>query len=900
MALESTTSKAIYEWDNVTVEFSYPKIRDGEDLYVSLWLDSGIKVQDISQTDYILSDLDDDGILTITNPTVLATVADKILLNRIEDLTQTLVLGKRDFPADDVEKEFDKSAMIDQQLQEQLNRTVQSHVLDERDEPIILPTFEEGKSIVWKDEDTFENSTYSVDDMPQDTDDLPEGEDNLYDKEVVLNEGENITISGTYPEFTIESIDTNTTDHQELTHLDWNNSGHAGYSNKLAGFDASGNAINVDLAVLNSHASLGDLEWSNAGHTIDTDVDFDNNGISDLSHIDFELDPTLTHQEGRLHWSDEAKTLELGMAGENVHLQLGQETLLRAKNTSGSTILNGTPVYINGADGSNPTIGVGRADNHILANATIAVATEDIANNSFGYSTAYGIVRDIDTTAVVTEGMPLFLGSTGGLVNALPDQPDSQVFIGVVLRKHATEGSMFVKIITQPNLDELSNVLIDTIQDNNLLQWDSTDGVWKNRSINDCGIVTQEEWGQNGFATKTTSTIDFTDLTRTFSIQPTGADFDYWHDGKKYTSTGDDVVISDVEGIHAIYYDGDTLIDLANPTGANMDSIIRTETLVCILYWNVSASSAIYVGEERHGNSMSPVTHSYLHFSIGLVYLNGLGLNNMSVDGSGDTASAQFGVDSGMVTDEDLALYSPTVGSTVGLPIYYMLGSTPTWNKYVEPGFSVRTLDGTDATLLAYNEFTGGAWQLTEESRGDYILYHIFATTDINSPIISIMGQNGYASKRAARAGALLEVHALVLDELLFPEVRPLATVIYQTKASYANSVNARVTSTEEGDDYIDWRSETISRTEISTSNHGALSGLENDDHPQYLPVDGSRSVTADIDITYDGDFVDTQTIGTRVITFTNDGTDYTSWTDTINTWTPTYTDGKLTSIEVT
>jgi len=57
---------------------------------------------------------------------------------------------------------------------------------------------------------------------------------------------------------------------------------------------------------------------------------------------------------------------------------------------------------------------------------------------------------------------------------------------------------------------------------------------------------------------------------------------------------------------------------------------------------------------------------------------------------------------------------------------------------------------------------------------------------------------------------------------------------------------------------------------------------------------------TDDVSITYDGDFVDTITIGTRVITYTNDGSKYTSWTDTDNTWTPTYTDERLTSITVT
>ena len=53
---------------------------------------------------------------------------------------------------------------------------------------------------------------------------------------------------------------------------------------------------------------------------------------------------------------------------------------------------------------------------------------------------------------------------------------------------------------------------------------------------------------------------------------------------------------------------------------------------------------------------------------------------------------------------------------------------------------------------------------------------------------------------------------------------------------------------------------------------------------------------------TYDGDFVDTVTTGTRTITYSNDGTKYTSWTDGTYTWTPSYnaTTGLLEGVTVT
>jgi len=122
------------------------------------------------------------------------------------------------------------------------------------------------------------------------------------------------------------------------------------------------------------------------------------------------------------------------------------------------------------------------------------------------------------------------------------------------------------------------------------------------------------------------------------------------------------------------------------------------------------------------------------------------------------------------------------------------------------------------------------------------------------------MGQNGYSNRGSARSGAKVEVHSLVLDQLLFPEIRPIATIIYQTKTSYGNAVNARVVSTDEGDDYIDWRSEAVSRASISTSDHNSLSGLAVDSHTQYLLADGSRAMSGDLDM--DGNDIIADQIG--------------------------------------
>ena len=406
--------------------------------------------------------------------------------------------------------------------------------------------------------------------------------------------------------------------------------------------------------------------------------------------------------------------------------------------------------------------------------------------------------------------------------------------------------------------------------------------------------TTRDEWDENGFENRTDSTLTWTDTgpNYTLSIQPTGTDFNYWVAGVKYITTGDTVQIDNTkEGIHIIYYDGETLTALANPTEAQVASIIRTKALASIIQWDVSEAVATYVGEERHGMNMSPTTHAYLHFIEGLRYVSGLGLNTMSVDGTGITADAQFGVDAGEVSDEDIFLTVDIVASTTGLPIYYMLGSdaSPEWQRHIEAGFSVRTVDGTSTTRLAYNQNNGGTWQLTDVGNNDFVLCHVFATTEKDKPMIAIMGQNKYTSRKLAREGALSEIKTLILNELLLPESRPIATVIFQTSLTYASAVNGKVVSTDEGDNYVDWRNEDISRTAVSTTDHGSLSGLGSDDHPQYSLVDGTRAFTgtvggitpvADADLStkkYVDDANDTQdtAIGLNTTHRTSDGTNH-------------------------
>lgn len=355
------------------------------------------------------------------------------------------------------------------------------------------------------------------------------------------------------------------------------------------------------------------------------------------------------------------------------------------------------------------------------------------------------------------------------------------------------------------------------------------------------GTTAADSVSANGFPNRTDSTYSFDDGLRRFSISPTGASYYYYVGGVKYTKTGTDTVdITNTLGMWFIYFDGSTL----TATQTWSDSLILEKCLVNLLYWSTTDSEAIYIADERHGLSMSPETHEHLHESIGTVWYEGLGLTSITTDGDGSLDThAQLGYGSGTIADEDLIFEIAADTIPAQIPMFYMTGSNNEWRRIAATNFPVINYSGGD-NLLAYNEWTGVVWQLSEVGNNDYVLTHIIATNDPDQPIIGVVGQNEYPTIATARLGAVEELSYIRNENFPSAEYKTIATVIYQTKTTFTNTPKAITVSTDEGGDYIDWRTTNIAPSTGLTTDHGSLSGLADDDHTQYLLADGTRTAS--------------------------------------------------------
>lgn len=172
--------------------------------------------------------------------------------------------------------------------------------------------------------------------------------------------------------------------------------------------------------------------------------------VSNVSAINFyagHADDDLS--EGHLCWNDDDGTLNLGMAGGNVVLQVGQEALAYVKNTTANTILNGSIVAHTSAQDGRLIIQPFIADGSFLPEEFLGIATENIAPGSLGYVNTFGYVRDIDTSTFnVGDVLYASANTPGGLTTETPVSPNVKVVIGTVTSSSVT-GDIFVdKLIT--------------------------------------------------------------------------------------------------------------------------------------------------------------------------------------------------------------------------------------------------------------------------------------------------------------------------------------------------------------------------------------------------------------------------------------------------------------------
>lgn len=189
---------------------------------------------------------------------------------------------------------------------------------------------------------------------------------------------------------------------------------------------------------------------------------------------------------GKFVWSADYKTIEMAMSSTHIY-RFGEQLVVYVLNKTGATLTKGTPVYVYGEFASSGKVLVDKLSyapaDYPKALKIAGVMAEDVANNAQGFVTFRGEVNGLDLSAY-SVGDNLYIGSTAGtLTNVVPTSPNIKAAIGMVINNSATEGTLLVSRSVHHNLSNLSDVLISSASNLDVLAYDSVNARWRNYDL---------------------------------------------------------------------------------------------------------------------------------------------------------------------------------------------------------------------------------------------------------------------------------------------------------------------------------------------------------------------------------------------------------------------------------
>jgi hypothetical protein len=215
---------------------------------------------------------------------------------------------------------------------------------------------------------------------------------------------------------------------------------------RLANTDKIGfrnNANGADLSLGVSASDRLQFESVNVPTASSTDI-FTNKTLTDPIITGQSSAPT--YAAGKMWYDTVDNTMRYYNDSTVDSVNIGQEINVRVRNTSGSTISAGQVVRVTGATGGVPNVSLAQANT--FANAKVyAVVTETITNNSTGYATISGLIKNLDLSAF-TDGDVLYLSASvaGGLTATRPSAPNYAIGIGAVSSNNGSTGRLIVQL----------------------------------------------------------------------------------------------------------------------------------------------------------------------------------------------------------------------------------------------------------------------------------------------------------------------------------------------------------------------------------------------------------------------------------------------------------------------
>lgn len=175
--------------------------------------------------------------------------------------------------------------------------------------------------------------------------------------------------------------------------------------------------------------------------------------------------------------------------GSSQNGRFGNDTatvvMVKVHNDAGVTLTNGKVVAFStsGTQSNEPAVRLANNKGDSTSANTLGFVTGTIAINDTGWVILSGKIEKLNTSAF-SNGDIIYLDSvSGNWTKTKPVAPYHMVYLGVVVKANAGNGTIFVKCQNGYELDEIHDVKITSPINNQVLAYSDTQKIWKNRNI---------------------------------------------------------------------------------------------------------------------------------------------------------------------------------------------------------------------------------------------------------------------------------------------------------------------------------------------------------------------------------------------------------------------------------
>ena len=208
------------------------------------------------------------------------------------------------------------------------------------------------------------------------------------------------------------------------------------------------------------------------------------------------------------------------LTANHIHGNLAGAVYLHVKNTSGSTIAAGTPVYATGSVGGSGATEVSPSDASTSSTMpALGITQTALANNAEGHATILGVIGSLNTSAYAVNTV-LYVAPGGGLTSTRPTSSSDLVqAIARVVRTDSSTGALLVLTAGRAN-DIPNDITLGT----------DTIGDYVESLVAGTGITLSNNSGEGatptieiGQAVGTTDSVTFNDVTVSGNLTVSGS-----------------------------------------------------------------------------------------------------------------------------------------------------------------------------------------------------------------------------------------------------------------------------------------------------------------------------------------------------------------------------------------